>query len=110
MQEQEEVKPKYITSAQCSSALITPEQNEEKENEYINELAFLCETAGAYPQKSFPETGLSQSRHLCGPWQLREIADYIKSVDDDPEQRIGLAIFDDELSPKQLQNIERVWA
>ena len=86
-----------------------PEQNEEKENEYINELAFLCETAGAILKK------FSRNRIIPIPaplWALatREIADYIKSVDDDPEQRIGLAIFDDELSPKQLQNIERAWA
>lgn len=88
--------------------LITPEQNEEKENEYINELAFLCETAGAYPQKKFfQKQDYPNPGTFVGPGKLQEIADYIKSVDDDPEQRIGLAIFDDELSPKQLQNIEK---
>src|SRR5574344_1841121 len=108
MQEQEEVKTEIYNERAVLIGLITPEQNEEKENEYINELAFLCETAGAYPQKKFfQKQDYPNPGTFVGPGKLQEIADYIKSVDDDPEQRIGLAIFDDELSPKQLQNIEK---
>jgi GTP-binding protein HflX len=108
MQEQEEVKTEIYNERAVLIGLITPEQNEEKENEYINELAFLCETAGAYPQKKFfQKQDYPNPGTFVGPGKLQEIADYIKSVDDDPEQHIGLAIFDDELSPKQLQNIEK---
>ena len=95
MQEQEEVKTEIYNEHAVLIGLITPEQNEEKENEYINELAFLCETAGAYPQKKFfQKQDYPNPGTFVGPGKLQEIADYIKSVDDDPEQRIGLAIFD----------------
>ena len=88
--------------------LITPQQNEQKENEYINELAFLCETAGAFPQKKFfQKVDYPHPSTFVGQGKLQEIKEYIKEMSEDPETAIGLAIFDDELSPKQLQIIEK---
>ena len=88
--------------------LITPQQNEQKENEYINELAFLCETAGAFPlKKFFQKVDYPHPSTFVGQGKLQEIKEYIKEMSEDPETAIGLAIFDDELSPKQLQIIEK---
>ncbi|MBQ0031136.1 MAG: GTPase HflX [Bacteroidales bacterium] len=88
--------------------LITPQQNEQKANEYINELAFLCETAGAYPQKKFfQRLDYPNPSTFVGPGKLEEIKAYIEEVKEDPERAIGLVIFDDELSPKQLKIIEK---
>ena len=82
--------------------LITPEQNEERSREYLDELAFLAETAGATPEKLFfQRLEYPNPRTYVGPGKLQEINDFIKS------EGIGLVIFDDELSPKQLRNIER---
>ena len=82
--------------------LITPKQNEAKANEYLDELAFLAETAGAQPVKRFLQR-LEQplSTTFVGTGKLEEIKQYIE------ENEIGLVIFDDDLSPKQLKNIEK---
>ncbi len=89
--------------------LITPTQNEQKENEYINELAFLCRTSGAYPQKVFlQKVDYANPRTFLGPGKLQEVKAYIDSVKDDSEKRIDLAVFDDELGPKQIQTIEGI--
>lgn len=89
--------------------LITPTQNEQKENEYINELAFLCRTSGAYPQKVFlQKVDYANPRTFLGPGKLQEVKAYIDSVKDDEEKRIDLAVFDDELGPKQIQTIEGI--
>ncbi len=89
--------------------LITPIQNEQKENEYINELAFLCRTSGANPQKVFlQKVDYANSRTFLGPGKLQEVKAYIDSVKDDEEKRIDLAVFDDELGPKQIQTIEGI--
>ena len=82
--------------------LITPAQNEVKAREYLDELAFLAETAGAVPQKVFfQRLDYPNPKTFVGPGKLQEIKAYID------ENEIGLVIFDDELSPKQLRNIER---
>jgi len=82
--------------------LITPSQNETKALEYLDELAFLADTAGATPVKYFiQKIDYPNPKTFVGPGKLMEIKDYI--VDKD----IKLVIFDDELSPKQLRNIER---
>ncbi len=87
--------------------LITPQQNEQKATEYINELAFLAETAGAYPQKFFlQKLDNPNSNFFVGPGKLEEIKNYIKDQAEN-ENEIGLALFDDELSPKQIRNIEK---
>ena len=83
--------------------LITSQQNEERAKEYLDELAFLADTAGAYPQKLFfQRIDYPNPKTFVGPGKLQEIKSYID------EHEIGLAIFDDELSPKQLRNIEAV--
>jgi len=82
--------------------LITPNQNEEKAKEYLYELAFLAETAGATPGKMFfQRLDYPNPRTYVGPGKLQEIKDFIV------ENEISLAVFDDELSPSQLRNIER---
>lgn len=87
--------------------LITGQQNEQKATEYINELAFLAETAGAYPQKIFMQKlEYPNPNTFVGPGKLEEIKEYIKDQEES-ENEVGLVLFDDELSPKQLRNIER---
>ena len=82
--------------------LVTPEQNEQKANEYLDELAFLAKTAGAEPVRKFTQRlDYSNPVTFVGTGKLQEIKDYIA------EHEIGLVIFDDELSPKQLKNIEQ---
>ena len=88
-------------------ALITPRQDEAKTNEYLDELEFLAETAGARTVKRFTQrvAGPSQVTYV-GSGKLQEIRQYIKQQEDldDP---VGMVIFDDELSAKQLRNIEK---
>ncbi|MBE6311533.1 MAG: GTPase HflX [Bacteroidales bacterium] len=82
--------------------LILPTQNEAKANEYLNELAFLADTAGATPVKLFTQrTDYPNPKTFVGQGKLNEIKAYIE------ENEIGMIIFDDELSPIQLRNIER---
>lgn len=81
--------------------LITQNQNETKSREYLDELAFLADTAGATPQKLFfQKLDYPNPKTYVGPGKLQEIKAYVD------ENEIGLVIFDDELSPKQLRNIE----
>ncbi|MEE0912846.1 MAG: GTPase HflX [Paludibacteraceae bacterium] len=87
--------------------LVTGQQNEQKATEYINELAFLAETAGAYPQKIFMQKlEYPNPNTFVGPGKLEEIKAYIKEQEES-ENEVGLVLFDDELSPKQLRNIEK---
>lgn len=82
--------------------LITPTQNEAKAKEYLDELAFLADTAGAVTVKEFTQRlGGPDSRTYVGKGKLEEIRQYVEDND------IGMAIFDDDLSPKQVANIER---
>lgn len=88
--------------------LITASQNEAKTNEYLDELAFLAETAGAQPERRFLQRlDYPNSRTYVGTGKLEEIKNYIEMRAEDEDGGVGLVIFDDELSPKQLQNIER---
>ena len=81
--------------------LVTPQQNEAKVNEYLDELAFLADTAGAVPVKNFiQKLDYPNPVTFVGKGKLEEIRTYVE------ENEIGLVIFDDELSPKQLKNIE----
>lgn len=84
--------------------LITPEQNEEKVNEYLDELAFLAETAGLTPAKRFVQRlEIPNTVTFVGSGKLQEIKNYVE----EEENEIGVVIFDDELSARQLRNIER---
>ena len=81
--------------------LITQQQNEERAKEYLDELAFLADTAGATPVKLFfQRIDYPNPKTFVGPGKLQEIKDYIDA------NGIGLVIFDDELTPKQLRIIE----
>ena len=88
--------------------LITQKQNEQKTNEYLDELEFLAETAGAKVVCRFTQK-LVQAHAVTyvGEGKLQEIEQYIKD-EEDAEREVGMVIFDDELSPKQLRNIEQV--
>ena len=94
--------------------LITQEQDEAKTKEYLDELEFLADTAGAVTVKRFTQKVQSPSQvTYVGKGKLEEIKQYIKmqeeAADDDPTgetQPIGMVIFDDELSAKQMRNIE----
>ncbi|MBO7315910.1 MAG: GTPase HflX [Paludibacteraceae bacterium] len=89
--------------------LITQNQSEERAKEYLDELAFLAETAGAIPvKKFFQRVPFPNSRTFIGQGKLEEIAEYIKLRAEDEENAVGMAIFDDELSPLQLKNIENI--
>ena len=87
--------------------LITQQQNERKTTEYLDELEFLAETAGAVTVKRFTQKmdGPSAVTYL-GKGKLAEIRSYI-DAEKEAEREIGMVIFDDELSAKQLRNIER---
>ncbi|MBR1415280.1 MAG: GTPase HflX [Prevotella sp.] len=105
-------------------ALITPQQGEAKTTEYLDELEFLAETAGARTVKRFTQraAGPSQVTYV-GSGKLQEIKQYIKEQEEAYEewekaslpseelgeapQPVGMVIFDDELSAKQLRNIEK---
>jgi len=103
-----EIKTEIYAERAVLVGLITSHQNEKKAQEYIDELAFLAETAGAYPQKIFfQKLEYPNPNTFVGPGKLEEIKEYIKEKEDSEEEKIGLVIFDDELSPKQLRNIER---
>ncbi|MBQ2054880.1 MAG: GTPase HflX [Bacteroidaceae bacterium] len=101
-----------ISEAQAETAilvgLITQKQDERKTKEYLDELEFLADTAGAVTVKRFTQRcdGPSAVTYL-GKGKLEEIRDYIK-MEEDAERPIGMVIFDDELSAKQIRNIEQV--
>jgi GTP-binding protein HflX len=86
--------------------LITPNQNERKTQEYLDELEFLATTAGAVTIKRFTQrmNGPSSVTYL-GIGKLKEIRQYIEA-EEEAEREVAMVIFDDELSAKQLRNIE----
>ena len=95
-----------ITQEQTERAvlvgLVTPEQSEAQVKEYLDELAFLAETAGIEPVRRF--TQKADKPHavtFVGSGKLQQIGEYVA------ENEIGIVVFDDELSAKQLLNIEK---
>lgn len=83
--------------------LVTPAQDEKKAAEYLAELAFLADTAGAEAVKTFTQkVDYPNPRTFVGKGKLEEIKKYIEEDGD-----ISMAIFDDDLSTKQVVNIER---
>ncbi len=118
-----------ISEAKAETAvlvgLITQQQDEAKTKEYLDELEFLADTAGAVTVRRFTQKvqGPSQVTYV-GKGKLDEIKQYIKQQEDayydwldngapEPEeggaepQPVGMVIFDDELSAKQIRNIEQ---
>lgn len=83
--------------------LVTPQQNEERSREYLDELAFLAETAGAKPVRRFVQKlDYPNPRTFVGQGKLDEIREFVAT-----HEEVGMIIFDDELSPLQLRNIEK---
>ena len=96
-----EVKP-YIEHA-VLVGLITPNQPEDRTKEYLDELAFLADTHGIVPVKRFTQRlNLPVTATYVGEGKLEEIDQYI--IEHHP---IDVVIFDDELSPRQIRNIEK---
>ena len=86
--------------------LITQTQDERKTKEYLDELEFLAHTAGTQVVKRFTQKLPSaHSVTYVGKGKLEEIRDYIRTEEEE-EREVGMVIFDDELSAKQIRNIE----
>lgn len=100
-----------ISEAKAESAilvgLITKDQDEAKTKEYLDELEFLADTAGAVTVKRYTQRvgGPSQTTYV-GKGKLEKIRNYIKERED-AEEPVGMVIFDDELSARQIRNIEK---
>lgn len=93
---------KETTERTVLVGLITPRQNEAKVNEYLDELEFLADTAGAVTVRRFTQKmEMPNSATFVGKGKLEEIKAYVESND------IGMVIFDDDLTTKQVSNIER---
>lgn len=101
------IKTEVSTETAILVGLITKNQDERKTKEYLDELAFLAETAGATTVKRFTQRmdGPSAVTYV-GKGKLEEIRAFIEA-EEEAEREIGMVIFDDELSAKQLRNIEK---
>jgi len=92
-------KPEYAVLV----GVINQEQDVKQVEEYLDELAFLVKTAGAIPIKQFTQkVNIPNSRTLIGEGKLEEIEYFVKDND------IDLVVFDDDLTPTQHRNIEKV--
>ncbi|MDR9399175.1 GTPase HflX [Salibacter sp.] len=82
--------------------IITPQQSEEQVEEYLDELRFLAQTAGIKTHKRFTQQLQKPDvKFFVGKGKLEEVKEFIK------ENKIDTVIFDDDLSPSQLRNVER---
>jgi len=80
-----------------------PTQDEKETEDYLNELSFLAETAGAEPVKRFVQKlNMPDPRTYVGSGKIEEIARFVG------ENKINIAIFDDELTASQIRNIEKI--
>jgi len=100
-----------ISEAKAETAvlvgLVTKEQDEAKTAEYLDELEFLADTAGAVTVNRFTQKlPAPLSATYVGTGKLDEISRYIKTEADEGRE-VGMVIFDDELSAKQIRNIEK---
>ena len=88
--------------------IITQDQDERKTNEYLDELEFLADTAGVCVMRRFTQKiPQALAATYVGKGKLEEMRDYIKRMED-MENEVGMAIFDDELTAKQMSAIENV--
>ena len=100
-----------ISEAKAETAilvgLITKDQDEAKTKEYLDELEFLADTAGAVTVRRYTQRvgGPNQTTYV-GKGKLEEIKHFIKDKED-AEEPVGMVIFDDELSARQIRNIEK---
>ena len=98
----EEIITKETSERAVLVGLITQQQGEAKANEYLDELEFLADTAGAVTVKKFLQRlDYPNPRTFVGKGKLDEIKSFIE------ENEVGMAIFDDDLTSKQVSNIER---
>ncbi len=101
-----------ISEAKAETAvlvgLITKDQDEAKTKEYLDELEFLADTAGAVTVRRFTQrVGGPSAVTYVGKGKLEEIRDFIQA-EEDADREVGMVIFDDELTAKQIRNIESV--
>lgn len=93
---------KETTERAVLVGLITPQQGEARVQEYLDELAFLADTAGAHTVARFTQKlDYPNPRTFVGKGKLDEIKAYVEA------NEVGMVIFDDDLSTKQVSNIER---
>lgn len=84
--------------------VATQQQKIEKLKEYLDELEFLVETAGAIVKKRFTQKlQMPDSKTYVGSGKLEEIVEYVRAAN------ISMVVFDDELSPSQLRNLDKVF-
>ena len=84
--------------------LITPQTTKENVNEYLDELSFLATTAGATPTKRFTQQLLLPDKNtFLGKGKINEVRDYVK------REKVDIIIFDDDLNPSQLRNIQKIF-
>ncbi|MCO5936858.1 GTPase HflX [Mucilaginibacter sp. RB4R14] len=101
------MKPKFFDTAVKQEkvvlvGVITPNETEEREKEYLEELEFLVETAGGLTVKTFTQKLQRPERStFVGTGKLDEIKEYVIA------EEIDIVVFDDELTPSQMRNIER---
>ena len=100
-----------ISEAKAETAvlvgLITKDQDEERTREYLDELEFLADTAGVVTLRRFTQKISAPSlTTYVGSGKLEEIRQYIKD-EEEAEREVGMVIFDDELSARQIRNIEK---
>jgi len=88
--------------------LITPLQPEERTKEYLDELAFLADTRSIVPVRRFVQRlATPDTNTYVGSGKLQEIRQWLIDNQDNEEKHADLVIFDDELSPRQIRNIEK---
>ena len=93
---------KETTERAVLVGLVTPQQGEARVQEYLDELAFLADTAGAHTVARFTQKlDYPNPRTFVGKGKLEEIKAYVEA------NEVGMVIFDDDLSTKQVSNIER---
>ena len=92
-----------LTEKAILVGIVNPGQDEKEVEDYLDELSFLTETAGGVPLKRFMQRlDVPNPKTFVGKGKIEEIASYVTS------SKIDIAIFDDELSPSQLRNIEKL--
>lgn len=95
---------KDIRESAVLIGIVNQYQTEEKVREYLDELDFLADTAGADSKKIFiQKLDKPNPKTFLGSGKIQEISTYIKEFD------IDMAIFDDELSPSQIKNVEKIF-
>lgn len=99
----------YSTETEVETAVLVglalPGTTNETAQEYLDELSFLSETLGVKPKKQFQQRLQKQdSKTFVGSGKLQEIKDYVD------EHEIDMVIFDDELTPSQMRNLENFFS